>query len=101
MVDDEYCAFDHTDIVAKGEAIQIQTTRNFMLSLGSTDVKMDLIVSDILGNKYKLNCVLKRFSEHAGTLVPKHTDSKAIYHPQSFYVVAVTLPTLIKETTNE
>ena len=72
-----------------------------MLSLGSANVSIDLIVSDILGNKYKLNCVLERFSEHAGMLVAGQTDSKAIYHPQSFYVVAVTLPTLIKETTNE
>ena len=101
VVDNEYCAFDHVEIVAKGEAIQIQTTRNFMLPLGSANVRMDLIVSDILGNNYKLNCVLERLSEHAGILVAEHTDSKAIYYPQSFYIAAVTLPILMEEMPHE
>lgn len=97
LLEGEFCAFDHVDIIAKGEIIQIQTTRNFMLSLDSADVNMDLIVSDILGNKYKLNCVLERHNEHAGIFVAEQTDSKAIYYPQSFNVIAVTLPILMEE----
>lgn len=94
VLNGEYCAFDHSDIIAKGEAIQIQTTGNYVFPPSSENVNMDLIVSDILGNKYKLKCVLERRDEQAETFVTEYADPEANLDFQLFCVIAINLPIL-------
>ena len=101
---DRYYDLEQDVLIEPNITCQVQTTKNWSISFEKLVDKMQLIVCDVIGNKYKIDCNITHIIKHNGMpITVTHKSGKEYTGFEYSYIIeTVSLPELIiVENTNE
>lgn len=101
---DRYYDLEQDVLIEPNITCQVQTTKNWSISFEKLVDKIQLIVCDVIGNKYKIDCNITHIIKHNGMpITVTHKSGKEYTGFEYSYIIeTVSLPELIiVENTNE
>lgn len=101
---DRYYDLEQDVVIEPNITCQVQITQNWNISFEKLVDKMQLIVCDVIGNKYKIDCNITHLIKNSGmpSIVTTEAGKEYTGFEYSYIIETVSLPELIiTENTNE
>ncbi|MBR2350337.1 MAG: APC family permease [Clostridia bacterium] len=101
FVHGKFYKFSAERIIEANECCEIRTTNNCWISVAHPENKIVLIVSDIIGNLYKIDCCVSHDIETSYHQIASVGDEEYTGFQYSYEVTSIDLPILISDKQNE
>lgn len=95
-IDDKFCEFEENVLLEKDSICNISPQNKTLHLFEKIPSNIELIVSDVLGNKYKLCCNFK-LEQHAGPHTISSPPTSFTYIPYQFTIENVSFPEQINK----